>query len=358
MGTSQTMQVETVSQPGAMSRSTVAVFAGGLLVVVGLFAFVGNPAAIPTPAAVDTEALTLAGFKVVTYYKCINPTCTDMWCNANCNHHPRYCPASFCRFTSVNVPVPAPAATPTPEPTPPPTEPPTAGKGTCPAGTILGTSWWTTSGTKSHGANALVCCPAECKQCAGNGCAKQSGGAKNCCAKKITPANKPCSSNDAPCVLTFDIPEVPTPAPHTHHSHHMAVDTEALTLAGFKVVTYYKCINPTCTDMWCNANCNHHPRYCPASFCRFTSVNVPVPAPAAVPTPEPTPPPTEPPTAGKGTCPAGTILGTSWWTTSGTKSHGANALVCCPAECKQCAGNGCAKQSGGAKNCCAKKITP
>jgi len=234
--TSQTMQAEIVSQPGAMSRSAVAVFAGGLLLVVGLFAFVGNPAAVPTPAAVDTEALTLAGFKVVTYYKCINPTCTDMWCNANCNHHPRYCPASFCRFTSENVPVPAPAgaptpkptlhptmaptaaaAAPTPEPTPPPTEPPTAGTGTCPAGTLLGTSWWTTSGTKSEhgmGPTALVCCPAECGECAGNGCAKRTGGAKNCCAKKITPANKPCFSNDAwraskitPCVLTFDMPE-------------------------------------------------------------------------------------------------------------------------------------------------------
>ena len=40
---------------------------------------------------------TLAGFAVTKKYKCIASTCTDTWCDANCNHDPKYCPASFCR---------------------------------------------------------------------------------------------------------------------------------------------------------------------------------------------------------------------------------------------------------------------
>ena len=65
--------------------------------------------------AADSQLYTLAGFKVVAYYKCINPTCTDMWCNANCNHKPSFCPQSFCKKVVSKVPVP------TAQPTAPPT---------------------------------------------------------------------------------------------------------------------------------------------------------------------------------------------------------------------------------------------
>ena len=43
---------------------------------------------------------TLAGFTVKKHYKCIASTCTDTWCDANCNHVPVYCPASFCRVAA------------------------------------------------------------------------------------------------------------------------------------------------------------------------------------------------------------------------------------------------------------------
>merc|ERR1712216_137828 len=81
-----------------------------------------------TTAVVDTEDYTLAGFKVVKYYKCIFPTCTDFWCNANCNHKPRYCPKSFCREHTKRVPVPTPPPTslPTVQPTEEPTDEPDA----------------------------------------------------------------------------------------------------------------------------------------------------------------------------------------------------------------------------------------
>merc|ERR1711981_618160 len=73
----------------------------------------------------DSELYTLAGFKVKTYYKCIFPTCTDFWCNANCNHKPSYCPASFCqkKTTKIRVPTPDPTAHPTMNPTSPPAPP-------------------------------------------------------------------------------------------------------------------------------------------------------------------------------------------------------------------------------------------
>merc|ERR1711998_294591 len=157
---------------------------------------------------------TLAGFKVTRRYKCIFPTCTDAWCDANCNHHPKYCPASFCR------------GIPTSSPPPPPTPPPTAAPGTCPAGSLLGTSWWNTAEEKTSSPYALICCPAECGTCAGEGCGSREGGAKNCCAKKITPANQKCSeTGTAPCVLGSPPADTPTTEMYKHRG----------TLAGFKV---------------------------------------------------------------------------------------------------------------------------
>ena len=47
---------------------------------------------------------TLAGFAVTKKYKCIASTCTDTWCDANCNHDPKYCPASFCREVAASTP--------------------------------------------------------------------------------------------------------------------------------------------------------------------------------------------------------------------------------------------------------------
>ena len=43
-------------------------------------------------------------FKVTNQYKCVASaaasTCTDTWCNANCNHRPSYCPASWCELAN------------------------------------------------------------------------------------------------------------------------------------------------------------------------------------------------------------------------------------------------------------------
>ena len=57
--------------------------------------------AVTTPAS--SRRATLAGFEVRKHYKCIASTCTDTWCDANCNHVPKYCPASFCREETAPV---------------------------------------------------------------------------------------------------------------------------------------------------------------------------------------------------------------------------------------------------------------
>merc|ERR1712216_426017 len=94
---------------------------------------------------------------------------------------------SFCSYTTYKR-----------NPSPPPTPPPTHKAGTCPTGTLLGTSWYTTAGKKSSSPTALICCPAECGECAGKGCGGNPGGPHKCCAKMISPATQPCSSNAAP----------------------------------------------------------------------------------------------------------------------------------------------------------------
>jgi len=119
-------------------------------------------------------------------YKCVDPwkRCTHFWCNANCNHKPRFCPPSYCRGAAAPMPPPAPKPNPLEK---------------CPDDTILGTSFFNEAGVNVHKAYKLVCCPAGCEDCAGKGCAKRPGGAKDCCGKTITAAGSKCGS--APCVL-------------------------------------------------------------------------------------------------------------------------------------------------------------
>jgi len=127
------MQVTAESQPRTLSRPILAILAGGL-VVFAIVALVsqGDSASSPTSTAVDSSMYTLAGFRVTVSYKCIFPTCTDFWCDANCNHRPVYCPASFCKKIVTKTPLPRPppppppppphvTAAPTPAPTPAPT---------------------------------------------------------------------------------------------------------------------------------------------------------------------------------------------------------------------------------------------
>jgi hypothetical protein len=116
------------------SKATVAIVVTCLLAL-SAFVVVLSPSGdtIDTNTSTEdtTDLYTLAGFRVVTSYKCIFPTCTDFWCNANCNHHPKYCPASFCKkvTTRIAIPTRAPTATPTEAMTEPevvtPTESPT-----------------------------------------------------------------------------------------------------------------------------------------------------------------------------------------------------------------------------------------
>ena len=46
-----------------------------------------------------------------------------------------------------------------------------------------------------------VCCPQECGTCGGSGCSSR-GGATECCGGAIKTAQKSCSTNAAPCVVT------------------------------------------------------------------------------------------------------------------------------------------------------------
>merc|ERR1719224_327348 len=233
----------------------------GVAMVFAVVSNVNQPAQAPAPA-VDTALYTLAGFKIVTQYKCIFPTCTDAWCNANCNHKPSYCPASFCRKEVTKTPV-APKAPPPPPPAPEVAE--------CPAGSLVGTyfSSATARGDSISVKSNSVCCPASCGTCGGKQCASRPGGKSACCADIIQASNKECGS--PPCALKQLV-----------GTELMAAPTVMYTLAGFKVTTTYKCIFPTCTDAWCNANCNHKPSYCPASFCRKEVTKTPV-APKAPP---------------------------------------------------------------------------
>merc|ERR1719387_3398953 len=70
-------------------------------------------------------------------YKCVDrwKRCTDFWCNANCNHKPRFCPPSYCRGIAAPVPPPAP-------------KPAVIEK--CPAGAVLGTSFFNEAGVNVH----------------------------------------------------------------------------------------------------------------------------------------------------------------------------------------------------------------
>jgi len=60
----------------------------------------------------------------------------------------------------------------------------------CPAGSILGTSFFNEAGENLHKAYKMVCCPASCGECGGEKCGDRPGGANNCCAQKVVNANK------------------------------------------------------------------------------------------------------------------------------------------------------------------------
>jgi len=205
------LAVETNERKPRSIPKIVMGIAAAVLVAVGIIAIVNGSSADTTATSTDstTELYTAAGFQVTTYYKCINPTCTDSWCDANCNHRPVYCPASFCKKVTVRTPVPAPppppppVAAPTPAPTPAPTDAPTPAppSSACPNNGILGTSWYNSAGVQETSAVALICCPAECGNCAGDGCAKWTGGPDNCCAQKVMPQKKSCSDSAPPCIL-------------------------------------------------------------------------------------------------------------------------------------------------------------
>merc|ERR1712072_315852 len=175
-----------------------------------------DPSVTITDPRSDTSALgtpqtsleTLAGFKVVTTYKCINPTCTDTWCDANCNHHPAYCPASFCKRieTMVAVPTAFPTSAPTQEPTSEPTQ----------AGTDVteygfddqctakgGVGHWTSSVT-------YTCCDKSCGTCGGQNCEKRPGGNSKCCVEEIKESGRECDSTKPPYQCH---PPAPTEAP-------------------------------------------------------------------------------------------------------------------------------------------------
>merc|ERR1711966_488151 len=198
-----------------------------------------------TSSVPDSELYTLAGFEVKVYYKCIFPTCTDMWCNANCNHHPKFCPANMCKKMTKKIPKPATTVAPTPLPTAQPTiakvdvlcglandvasacapggrwygkcgEKPgdaehTYAEGqevcnykphqpipklTCPNDGIQGNSWFNTKVEMVGSLYSLVCCPKECGSCAGHACGDRPGGKDNCCAQGIMPTKKMCTTNE------------------------------------------------------------------------------------------------------------------------------------------------------------------
>jgi hypothetical protein len=236
-------------------------------------------------------------------YKCIDRwrRCTDFWCNANCNHRPRYCPPSYCRGI----------AAPPPPPAPPPPKPKVIE--VCPAGSILGTSFFNEAGENVHAAYKLVCCPAACGDCAGKACGSRPGGSSSCCGQTITKAAKKCGT--PPCVLG-------DPPPATEMA--VAPMTE-MAGAGEGV---YKCIDKygRCTDNWCDINCNHvGAAFCPKSYCRAIATG-------------------EPPSSADGSCKVG------------IEGNIANAFgggkVCCPKSCGSCGGKGCSSRPGGASNCC------
>jgi len=119
--------IEVVSAPreNALPKR-IATALASVLVVVGTFAALSGSwgPADPTQNVATSDLATIAGFKVKMRYKCIDrwKRCTDFWCDANCNHVPKYCPASYCRGSPVPTPAPRP---PPPNPTPAPTPAPT-----------------------------------------------------------------------------------------------------------------------------------------------------------------------------------------------------------------------------------------
>jgi len=161
----------------------------------------------------------LAGFEVTKRYKCIFPTCNDFWCDANCNHVPKYCPKTFCQEKAV----PPPAE----PPLPPPSE--AINKPGKPGNMCVKASTNNRAKAEEKGNPMYFCCHQECGTCGGVGCSKRgpwyiakedrqsksnpegvskddvlAGRAKsvaNCCVKQIKESKKSCGG-DGPGNLT------------------------------------------------------------------------------------------------------------------------------------------------------------
>jgi len=165
----------------------------------------------------------IAGFEVKARYKCIFATCTDFWCDANCNHVPKYCPASFCKMIEKT------------EPQPPPVEESINHPGE-PDNMCVEASTVNSASTEEKDTPKYFCCAKECGTCGGVGCSrrgpsqgpgrwfvpkeerKSKGGSvsndevraaramavDNCCVKEIKEAAKSCNGPDGnlpPCVI-------------------------------------------------------------------------------------------------------------------------------------------------------------
>jgi len=77
----------------------------------------GSSTQLEATDTVPSKMYSIAGFPVKARYTCIDKwkRCTNFWCDANCNHVPKYCPKSFCRVKP-SAPAPAPVQTPAPCP--------------------------------------------------------------------------------------------------------------------------------------------------------------------------------------------------------------------------------------------------
>merc|ERR1711907_703085 len=93
------------------------------------------------------------------------PDMHRLLCNANCNHHPSYCPATFCKKQVTKIPVPTPPPTEPPTSAVVPTAAPTPEPTMTPAPTCAITNAWQDAMAKNGGANywgADQCHPIVC----------------------------------------------------------------------------------------------------------------------------------------------------------------------------------------------------
>jgi hypothetical protein len=164
-------------------------------------------------------------------------------------------------------------------------------------------------GVRSLGGHGSVCCPKGCGTCDGFGCSLRPGGPTECCGNAIWRLGKACAAADVagPCIIGGQWSQAfssTTWGAGLHKKQHSGADGGA-------------------------PEAGRTPD-------RSSKALVAL-APAL---------------AAAGKAPLASAVIASAKCQKGARSESGNKIVCCPASCGQCDGNGCSSRPGGPRHCC------